>query len=445
MSDAPTARPRLGSSYLKLFGAHSISNLGDGMGTIVYPWLASAVTRNPLLVALIAVAQRLPWLFFTLPAGVITDRVDRRRLIVAMDTVRGALTLLIALAVLDRQGTLPGPGELDQVVATTTGLYVVVLVSTLLLGMAEVLADNAGQTLMPAIVHESLLEKANGRMWSVEMVMNTFAGPPLGSLLLVVAFAVPIFVDAASFLVAAALVASIPGVFRAPVDPAASEDRRRPSWTTELREGVRWLWSHPLLRPMAIILGLMNLAGMVSGATMVLWAQEVLHAGPVVFAVIGMGGAVGGVAGGWLTERIVRRLGSGTCLAITLGGSAVLNTVIGLSTRWPVVFVMFGIEIFIGTLWNVITVSLRQRIIPDHLLGRVNSVYRFFAWGMMPIGAAIGGVVVLVADSFATRAWALRATWLVAASIYLGLFVAGRRKLTTAKIEAARASAPAPA
>lgn len=114
---------------------------------------------------------------------------------------------------------------------------------------------------------------------------------------------------------------------------------------------------------------------------------------------------------------------------------------IAFTSLWPVVFVLFTIEALLGILWNVITVSLRQTIIPAHLLGRVNSVYRFFAWGMMPVGAAIGGLVVLVVDSFASRDTALRATWIVNALIHLALFVFGRSRLTTAKIEAARAAA----
>jgi len=98
-----------------------------------------------------------------------------------------------------------------------------------------------------------------------------------------------------------------------------------------------------------------------------------------------------------------------------------------------------AIEAGVGILWNVITVSLRQTIIPPSMLGRVNSVYRFFAWGMMPIGAAIGGLTVVVVSTFADREWALRSTWLVSAAIHIGLFLFGRSKLTTAKIEAARA------
>ncbi len=432
----------LGRRYRSLLAATTISNLGDGMGLIAYPWLASAVTRNPALVASVLVAQRLPWLFFTLPAGVITDRVDRRRVMVAMDVCRGVLTTLVALAVLARQGTLPSPDELDTVIGTDVGLYVAVLAATVLMGMAEVLRDNASQTIVPSIVAADDLERANGRMWSAEMVANTFVGPPLGSLLLVVAFSLPFFVDAATFFVAAAIIATIPGSFRAePAPRSTSGDDGRRSWRTDLVEGWRWLWHHDLLRPMAIILGLLNLAGTVSLSVFVLFAQEVLEVGPTVFTIIGFGGAIGGIVGGMTTAAATRRFGPGACLSITLGGGALVALLIGLTSWWPVVLVLFGVETMLAMLWNVITVSLRQAIIPPALLGRVNSVYRFFAWGMMPIGAALGGLTVLAVDAVASRELALRATWFVSAAIQLALFVVGRRALTTARIEAARAQA----
>jgi MFS family permease len=428
---------RLDGRYYKLFSANVISNLGDGVGMVAYPWLASAVTRDPVLIALVAVAQRLPWLVFTLPAGVITDRVDRRRAMVAMDMCRFALTLVVAFAVLGRQGTLPAPAEVDSVIGTQTGLYLIVLLATLLLGMAEVLRDNSGQTLMPALVDKSQLEKANGRMWSAEGVANQFAGPPLGSLLLAGAFAVPFFLDAASFFVAAALVFLIPGTFRAD----GHETRETKPWRVELAEGFRWLWGHNLLRPMAIILGIMNAATMIFGSTFVLFAQEVLDVGPLIFSVIGFGGAIGGIVGGVVAAHLTRRLGAGTCLSLTLSGTAVITALMGLSSHWVPVLVLFAMMTLLGITWNVITVSLRQSIIPSHLLGRVNSVYRFFAWGMMPIGAAIGGLTVVVVDSFASREWALRATFLVCAAIHVWLYIWGRGALTTERLEAARAEA----
>ncbi|MDH3292945.1 MAG: MFS transporter, partial [Acidimicrobiia bacterium] len=201
----PAGTPGLGSNYYKLMAASVISNLGDGVGVIAYPWLASAVTRNPILIAGVAAAQRLPWLLFTLPAGVITDRNDRRRLMVGANAVRAVLTLAVAGAVLLRQGSLPTPDQVaggraaglaaDLVESTDVLLYAVIVAATLLLGMAEVLYDNSAQTFMPAIVDRSNLEKANGRLWSAEMVANNFVGPPLAGLLLAIAFSLPFFVD----------------------------------------------------------------------------------------------------------------------------------------------------------------------------------------------------------------------------------------------------------
>ena len=435
-------RQQLGANYYKLLIGSAITNLGDGIGIVAYPWLASAVTRNPFLITLIGFAQRLPWLVFTLPAGVITDRVDRRRVMVAMDACRGVITGVLALAVALRADALPAPDAVVRSAHTDTALYLLVVLATLLLGAAEVLRDNSAQTLMPALVSPDHLEKANGRLWSVESIANTFAGPPLGSLLIAVAFALPIVFDAASFFGAAALVFLIPGTFRA--ERPSTEDGEpasAASWRDELREGVRWLWRHPLLRPMAIILGLMNMASMVSGSLLVLYVQEVLHQGATVFAIIGMGGAVGAVVAGAFASYLSKRLGSGTCLAITLGASAVIAPLVGLARWWPIVFVLFAAETLVGMLWNVITVSLRQAIIPQHLLGRVNSVYRFFAWGMLPIGALIGGIVVTVVSRFDSREHALRSVWFVHGAIYLVLFVFGRRLLTTEKLDAARAAA----
>ncbi len=439
---AARVRTRLGASYQKLFIGSAITNLGDGIGTVAYPWLASAVTRNPLLITLIGFAQRLPWLVFTLPAGVITDRVDRRRAMVLMDACRAVITGALAVAVGVRSHALPAPDELVKVVGTDAPLYGLVLAATLLLGFAEVLRDNSAQTLMPSLVAPEHLEKANGRLWSVESVANTFVGPPLGGLLIAVAFALPIAFDAASFFGAAALVFLIPGTFRAagPVD-AAGEPATRASWRADIREGFGWLWQHPLLKPMAVMLGLMNMASMISGSLLVLYVQEVLKQGATVFAVIGMGGAVGAVVAGAFASWASKRWGAGACLAVTLGGTAVISSLVGLARWWPMVFVLFALETLLGTLWNVITVSLRQTIIPSRLLGRVNSVYRFFAWGMMPIGALIGGVVVAVVDAFSTRTIALRTVWFVNGFVHLVLFVAGRRYLTTDKIEAARATA----
>ena len=438
---------RLGANYFKLFSASTISNLGDGIGVIAYPWLASAITRNPLLIAVVAVAQRLPWLLFSLPAGVVTDRYDRRVLMVWANAARALVTLFVAFVVLARQDALPLPdsvADATTAITTDTSLYLLVLLATILLGVGEVLYDNSAQTFMPSIVHPDNLEKANGRLWSIEQVANTFAGPPLAALLIAISFSLPFFVDAATFVVSAALIALIRRPRPTSDQLAARRAERRP-WKAELAEGFRWLWSHALLRTLAIVLGLLNMLGTLSTATFVLYGQEVLGTTPTEFALLGTGGAVGGIVGGWTASNIAKRIGAGPSLAATLLGGGTISIAIGLMSWWPAVWLMLGAYMFVAVLWNVITVSFRQTVIPDQLLGRVNSVYRFFGWGMMPIGAALGGLVVVVSDLFVSREFAQRMPWFVAGILTIALFAYAGPRLTSAKFAAARAAALAEA
>jgi MFS family permease len=429
----------LGPSYRKLFGASTVSNLGDGISIIAYPWLASAITRNPFLVALVAVAQRLPWLLFSLPAGVITDRSDRRQLMIGANALRAILTGIVAVAVYARLDVLPAPDEVDQVVATEWLLYVILLLATLLLGIGEVLYDNSAQTFLPAIVESKDLERANGRLYSAELVANQFAGPPIAGLLLAISFALPFVVDAGSFAVSAALILTIVATPRSRPDPS----ERRP-WREEAAEGFRWLWNHHLLRTLALTLGMLNLLGQVSYALMVLWGQEVLGTSTTEFAVLSTAGAFGGVLGGWVASAVTRRIGSGPSLGLTLWSGAVCSIAIGLVSSWEIAWGLIFVSMFTAVLWNVITVSLRQTIIPDRLLGRVNSVYRFFGWGAISIGSLIGGVLVAALDGPLSREAALRASWIVPGVAQLVVAAIATPRLTTAKMDAARAAAEHP-
>ena len=430
------AKP-LGASYWKLWTATAISNLGDGVSMVAYPWLASAVTRSPILIAAAGFASRLPWLIFTLHAGVLTDRFDRRKLIVAMDFMRGLLTVFVGFVVFFNKDSFPALDELTTITNLETNwpIYFTLLITAFLFGLAEVLRDNSAQTLMPSVVDKENLEKANGRMWSAESLTNSFIGPPLGSLLIGIAIFIPFFFDAVSFFFAVALIASLKGTFKPVAD---DKPREKINFKAEIKEGYVWLWAHPLLRPMAIILGSMNGLGTMVGATFILFAQEVLETSVFTFALLGTAGAVGGTVGGLLAPKISAKLGSGRSLAMTLAAAPIGSLIIALTTTWQVVWVVVVFETFFAVLWNTITVSLRQSIIPTHLLGRVNSVYRFFAWGSIPIGMFVGGGLVSALTLVLSRENALRAPYLFGVVLGLILWAMAAPRLTTAKIEAAR-------
>ena len=424
---------KLGSNYWKLLVASVVSNFGDGISTIAYPWLASAVTRDPLQIALIGVATRIPWLVFTLPAGVIADRVDRRKLIAWTDTFRFLLTLGVALIVLVAGSDLTDPDTIAAGASAdpeNAALLLFVL-------YASALRDNAAQTLMPSIVDASLLEKANGRLWGSEMVMNSLLGPVIGGLIIAIAFSLPFFVDAVTFAVAAILLFSMKGSF------VAEHAAERLSFIGQIKEGFGWLWQHRLLRVMGIILGVMNAMFSMALATYVLFVQEILLLDASRFGLLMTAGALGGVIGSFTASQISKAIGPGASLFATLLGSGVTLVLTGVTSSWLVVWLMFFVGSFLAVLWNVITVSLRQTIIPDRLLGRVNSVYRFFAWGMMPLGMLAGGAIVTLVEVVWSRDLALRMPFYIGGAVYGLLFVVALPVLNTRQIEKARNEAEA--
>lgn len=433
----------LGKPFWKLWTASAISNLGDGVGFIAYPWLASAVTRSPLLLALVGLVQALPWLLFSIPAGVIVDRLDRRRIVVFMDLFRGILTALIATGVFLLGSSLPAPAELagGADIPTSYPLYFVILICSFLLGIAEVLRDNSAQTLLPSLVKKEHLERANGRLSVVEPLIGTFIGPPIGSFLVAIAFFVPIFFDSLSFFASVALLALIPGTFRAAHD--VDQHGERPHWREDLKTGLTWLWNQKFLRTLAIALSLQNLLGAMTGAVFILFAQEVINTTPFTFALMATGGAVGGILGGTLASKINKRLGPGACVTIAMFGMSVMQLAMGFAFHWTMVWLFSGVMVFFAILWNIVTVSFRQRVIPQHLFGRVNSVYRFLSWGVIPIGTFLGGAIVTLIAQVVARDIALRSTYFIAGGLTFLVGIYFSRRLTTTAFQQMEAASQA--
>jgi MFS family permease len=346
--------------------------LGDGVTLVAGPLLAASLTRDPVLVAGLAFAQRLPWLLFSLISGALVDRLDRRMLMVAVDVFRTVLLGFLGLAVLSNFVSIPL-------------LYVVFF----LMGTAETLFDTASVSILPAVVSRESLEKANGRLFGAQIVSNEFAAPPLGGFLFAVAASVPFFLDAGSFAAAAVLVLFMRGKFRVERPEGTPPTTLR----AEISEGLRWLWGNRLLRTLAVSLGIMNLTSTATISIFVLFAQERLGLGSVGYGVLLTSGAVGGVAGSLAAERFVRWLGAGTTMRIGLVIEAASAGVIALSRDPLVVGAMFVLFGFHAIVWNVVTISLRQQIIPERLLGRVNSAYRLLGLGGMSAGALLGGIL----------------------------------------------------
>lgn len=401
-----TPTPR--SSLSRFIASSGLTNLCDGIATLAWAWVASLLTRDPLLIATVAVALRLPWALFAVPAGLVADRVDRRRLILAMDLVRAVAFGAAALALWAALPLSPAP----QSGLSAPFAFVALLVAATVVGVAEVFRDNAAQTMLPSLVPHDRLEQANGRLWSVELIGNSLVGPALGAVLVAALITLPFAVNALAYGLAALLVAGIAGDFRAP----QGESR---GWRAELAEGWGFLMQAPLLRLLAWITGFWNLFHQMMIVAMILHVQENLGLSAEIYGLVLAGGAVGGILGGLSGGWVARRLGPGRTAQVTMLASAFTFLGVGLASNGWVLAAMFMVFEFTGFVWNTVSVSTRQRAIPNRLLGRVNSLYRLLAWGMMPVGLALSGVVVRLADGPLPRGQALQLPFFVAAAGFL--------------------------
>lgn len=368
------------SPFSRLVVSSGLSNLADGVFMVALPLVTLTVTRDPAAFAAVTFVYRLPWLLFALPAGALADRLDRRRTMVSVNIGRagllGALTTAIAL---DLHGM--------------SLLYVVAFA----LGMGETLFDTSAQSIVPNLVPKDRLTRANGRLYAVELTANQFVGPPLGGLLVAVAAAFAVGLSAVAYALGAVALLFVRGSFR--THRAGPPTRLH----TDIAEGVRYLARHRVLRTLALCTGVSNLASTAMFAVLPLF---VVDPGPVglsepAFGVLLIASAVGSLLAGLVGDRVVDALGRTRSLVLSMLLPILLPAAPAITTQvWPLALGM-AVAGFWWMGWNIITVSLRQRIAPDHLLGRVNAGYRLLAWGTMPLGAALGG---LVGSAFGVRA-----------------------------------------
>lgn len=404
---------RSNRSYRLLLSGSIVTSLGEGVTAVAMPWLATLLTRDPLMISAVATAEYLPWFLFALPAGVWTDCADRRHLMIRADCVRLALTLcVVAMTLSIPAAPVPG-GRLDLIAALAAICF--------LLGTATVVRGNAAQTLLPSIVSHDDLEHANGQMWSAEQVMGRFVGPPLAGTLIAFGIVVPFGFDAATLALAIGIIWLIALPVRLP-----TEQKR--FWLA-LLDGLRWMRRNPEILRLAIMLGAINAISVGGLTILVLYAQEVLRLGATGYGVLLGCAAVGGVLGGLAAPAVARRSGMRASLVMAQLTFVLLHLLLGLFSSVALAGVAMFLEAAGGMLWNVVTVSYRQRLIPDHLLGRVNSVYRFLGWGAMPLGAVGAGGLVSALQPLVGRSAALHGPYLLGALVCAGLLAYGLLRL----------------
>ncbi|MDP2739852.1 MAG: MFS transporter [Pseudorhodobacter sp.] len=404
--------------FARFIVASGLTNLADGIAVLAWAWVASLLTRDALWIASVPMALRLPWFIFAIPAGIVTDRVDRRRLILAADTLR---VLAFSLAALMLWLALPLPPAPTEGLAQR-GLFAGLMLAALVVGVAEVFRDTAAQTMLPALVPHALLERANGRLWAVELIGNQLLGPALAALLLGWYLAGPFVVNAAAIALAVWLLSGVTGQFRAR-NPAALAD-----WRAELSEGFSFLRDAPMLRLFAWVTGFWNLTFEMAMIALILHVQEHLGLGALAYGLVLAGGAVGGILGSLMAETIVGRTGPGRAMQWSLVLTAPFYVALALAPGPVTLGLVLGVSEFWGFVWNTVSVSFRQRAVPDALRGRVNSLYRMLAWGMMPLGMLMSGLTMRLGQGVVGREAALALPiWLAALIMAVVSLVAWRK------------------
>ncbi len=365
------SRP-LGPAFWRLFAASSSSNLADGVNRVALPLLAATLTRDPVLVAALTSLAHLPWLLLALPAGVVVDRVDRTRAMAGANTARAVALAVLAVTVLTGTASLPV-------------LYGVAFA----VGVAETVYDSAARAVLPQVVARDQLDRGNGLLTVGETAGESFLGAPIGSALFAVAIAAPLLTTTGAFLLAAVLVLGIAAGRR----PGRAGSGPPTTIRRDVAEGVAWLWRHRFLRGLTLVSATTSLLQSMTTGVLVLYALDTLGIGEAGFGLLLTASGAGAVVGGLVAARLAARIGRSATLVI----GAVLASVATLALGWTADGVVAGLLLGLGAagvmFWNVLTMSLRQALIPEELFGRVQGAYRTLVWGGIPLGALAGGLL----------------------------------------------------
>jgi len=363
-----------------------LADFGDGVRLAAFPLLAAQLTRSPAAVAAVTAVQGLPWLLLGAGLGVVVDRTDRRRLMVAVDVARAAVIVALAAAIL----------------AHGAGLWLI-YVTAFVTGVGSALRDTAAATCVPRLVQPERLDQANARLIAGQIVGNELAGPAAGGALFGLAAVLPFAVNAGTLGIAVLLLLTLPGVFgpapreSAPRESAPGEAAPgRSSMWHDFAEGLRWLWRDRAMRDVTLVAGLISALDAAWFAVLVLYVVRDLHQQPGAYGLLLAVGALGGVAAGGL-GAVLARLGPWRSLLLGGAAMAASQAGLGLTSNVIVAAVMLLISSGAWALFNITAVTMRQRQVPAALLGRVTSLFGTVARGTEALGALAGGVLAATA------------------------------------------------
>jgi MFS family permease len=369
----------LGREYRKLWAGNAAANFGDGVSFVAIPLLATAFTSAPALIAGLSLVYSVVRLLVVLPVGVYVDRLDRRSILWAANAVRGLVLIVLA-----------------GIVATGNGSLSALYVAFAVIGILETAADNAALSILPTVVSPEQLDTANGQISAAQLIADEFVGPPMGGLLFAAAIALPVAVTGGLYAVAALFFLGLRRTDRTFVGASA-----RRSLFREAVAGGAWLRGHRLLAGLAIVGGLASVAYMMPFSILVLYSQKTLGLDSFGYGILLATSAVGGLIGSFAAAPLRARVG----YTATITGSLALGavTLAGMSlTDIPwIAALLLAAYILHAVVWGIGVNSLRQRLVPETLRGRVNAFSKLLGLIGLAVGAGVGG---LLASTFGLAA-----------------------------------------
>lgn len=365
------AKDGLGAAFNRLFSAFALIKLSDGLIAAASPLLALQLTRDPFLIALTGALYMLPWLLFAIPVGTLLDRIDRRVALSVTAMVRASVASLLCASIF-----------FDFI--NIGLLYFVIFV----VGICDVVSDTGLQSLIPTVLPHSKLERGNSRMQAAETVLNGFIGTPLGSVLFTLMAALPFLFNSVGFFVAALVIAAIP---RDMIAVSVLAKRERPAFVSEMRAGIRYLINDKKLLRLVLTTAAMGMCFTLSNATQALFLVEELGVAEAAFGSVLLAGGFGAVAGAFFASRVSKRWGRGTALATGITITTVFDLLQGFVPNVFAFMAAMAVGGFGVSLWNILLMSLYHTLIPNEIFGRIHGTRRTLVWGLMPIGALIGG------------------------------------------------------
>lgn len=397
------------SNYSKLFGAFSLTFLGDGLTLAAVPWLVSTLTTDTLYASITMTALRLPWLIFSLPVGVLIDRYSRKHMLVGASFTRMIFLLFLTICIWGGWISIP-----------LLALFMFGI------GLSRVVFDSTVQTIIPQVVEEKKLEKANGQFTAGQLITSDILGVALGGFIITMHIVYPFAIDTVTAILSLLLISGLRGSFHPAKskesqvqEQAEKETRPMKNWKREMWSGIQYVFQDRFLRGLAILSVTITLMFSMILVTQIFFVREVLQLEAYAFGILISIATIGSILGSQAVAYMRKRWSSKQLILLSILSMGLLYGAVGLTSNAYVVGGLYFCAAFFIVVYNVVRSSILQRSVPNELLGRVGSVFRFLSFGISAIGTLLGGLLVRVSETFFDRLFSLQLPYLLLSAVYI--------------------------